>query len=318
MSIKHPIVAVTGSSGAGTTTVKQAFQDIFRREELNAIYVEGNAFRRFDRITMKQKSAEALSTEHPISHFGPEANLFDRLEGLFQEYSRTGTGIIREYIEDEEIAERLNYPHGTFSPWRDIPLGSDLLCYEGIHGGCTEASWSRRPMGRSKNPRVIRERMKLESHTDLGVDIARWVDLLIGVVPIVNLEWIQKIHRDVNLKGASQEAVVSNIMRHMPDYLRYIVPQFSLTDINFQRVPTVDTSNPFVAMSIPSPDESVIVVRFREPKRFDFPDLLTRIHNSFMSRPNTLVIPGGALKQALEITCTPRIQELVDRQQRRK
>ncbi|CAK0746295.1 Phosphoribulokinase [Gammaproteobacteria bacterium] len=313
MSVKHPIVAVTGASGAGTTTVKHAFQDIFRQEELNAVYVEGNAFRRFDRIRMKQQCAEAIAAGHPISHFGPEANLFDRLEGLFREYSRTGTGLIREYIENDEIAERLDYPCGTFSPWRDLPLGSDLLFYEGLHGGCIEASWSRRSMGPSHNPRVIRERIKLESRPDTGVDVARWVDLLIGVVPIVNLEWIQKIHSDVNLKGASQEAVVSTILQHMPDYLRYIVPQFSLTDINFQRVPTVDTSNPFMVRHVPTPDESVIVIRFREPKRFNFPNLLVRIHDAFMSRPNTMVIPGGALKQALEIICTPLIQELVDR-----
>jgi phosphoribulokinase len=155
--------------------------------------------------------------------------------------------------------------------------------------------------------------MKMESHADAGVDVARWVDLLIGVVPIVNLEWIQKIHSDVNLKGASQEAVVSTILQHMPDYLRYIIPQFSLTDINFQRIPTVDTSNPFIANDVPTADESMIVIRFREPKRHNFPNLLERLHNSFMSRPNTLVIPGGALKQALEIICSPLITELVDR-----
>ncbi|CAK0767150.1 Phosphoribulokinase, chromosomal [Gammaproteobacteria bacterium] len=313
MSIKHPIVAVTGSSGAGTTTVKRAFQDIFRREGLNAVYVDGNAFRRFDRLQMKQQSAAAIAMGRPISHFGPEANLFDRLEGLFQEYSRTGTGLIREYIENDEIAERLHYPPGTFTPWRDLPLESDLLFYEGLHGGCIEASWSRRSMGISHNPRIIRERMKLESQTDAGVDVARWVDLLIGVVPIINLEWIQKIHSDVTLKGASQEAVVATILQHMPDYLRYIIPQFSLTDINFQRIPIIDTSNPFVANEVPTADESFIVARFREPKGFDFPNLLTRIHDSFMSRPNTLVIPGGSLKQALEIICSSRIRELVER-----
>ena len=317
MSIKHPIVAVTGSSGAGTTTVKRAFQEVFRRVGIHAAYVDGNAFRRFDRVSMKQNCADATNAGHPISHFGPEANLFDRLEGLFREYSRTGTGLTREYVQDDEMAERLRAPSGTFTPWRDVPTESDLLFYEGLHGGCTEASWSRRSMGPSHNPRVIRERMKLEAQMDAGVDVARWVDLLIGVVPIINLEWMQKIHSDMKLKGASQEAVVSTILHHMPDYLRYIVPQFSLTDINFQRVPTVDTSNPFVFSEVPSPDESVIVVRFREPKHFDFPNLLSRIQNSFMSRLNTIVIPGDSLRQALEIICAPRIQELVDRKRSR-
>ncbi len=313
MSIKHPIIAVTGSSGAGTTTVKHAFQEVFRRLDIQAAYVEGNAFRRFDRMTMKQKRTEALAAGSPISHFGPEANLFDRLEGLFREYSRTGTGLIREYIQDAESAARLNVPSGTFGPWREIPAEADLLLYEGLHGGCIEASWSRRSMGPSHNPRVIRERMKLEAQSDAGVDVARWVDLLIGVVPIVNLEWIQKIHSDVNLRGASEEAVVSSLLQHMPDYLRYIVPQFSLTDINFQRVPTVDTSNPFTVSDVPTANESLFVVRFREPKRFDFPNLLSRIDNSFMSRLNTIVIPGDKLRQALETICAPRIHELVDR-----
>ena len=34
MSEKHPIIAITGSSGAGTTTVQHTFEQIFRREGL--------------------------------------------------------------------------------------------------------------------------------------------------------------------------------------------------------------------------------------------------------------------------------------------
>ena len=62
------------------------------------------------------------------------------------------------------------------------------------------------------------------------------------MVPIINLEWIQKLHRDKNLRGYSQEAVVDTILRRMPDYVNHICPQFSRTHVNFQRVPTVDTS----------------------------------------------------------------------------
>jgi phosphoribulokinase len=78
------------------------------------------------------------------------------------------------------------------------------------------------------------------------------VDLLVGVVPIVNLEWIQKLIRDTSERGHSREAVMDSVVRSMEDYINFLTPQFSRTHINFQRVPTVDTSNPFAAKSIPS------------------------------------------------------------------
>ena len=148
------------------------------------------------------------------------------------------------------------------------------------------------------------------------MDVAGWVDLLIGVVPIINLEWIQKIHSDAAQKGASAEAVTASILRRMPDYIHYIVPQFSLTDINFQRVPLVDTSNPFIARDVPTLDESVVVIRFREPRGVDFPYLLSRIHDSFMARPNTLVVPGGSMGHAMETICAPIVHELVEKRRR--
>ena len=72
-------------------------------------------------------------------------------------------------------------------------------------------------------------------------------------MPVLNLEWIQKLHRDRSARGYSTEAVTDTILRRMPDYIHYIFPQFTQTDINFQRVPTVDTSNPFIARWIPTP-----------------------------------------------------------------
>lgn len=314
MSVRHPIVAVTGSSGAGTTTVKQAFADIFRRESINAFFVDGNSFRRYDRAGMKQAVAAAQAAGYPISHFGPEANLFERLEGLFQEYSRTGGGLYRRYLGSREAAAAHGGEEGTFSAWQEIPAGSDLLFYEGLHGACIESTWSRREMSPSHNPLVMKLRHQLRERGDRGIDVARWVDLLIGVVPSINLEWIQKLHRDCYHKGCSAEAVIATILRRLPDYVRYITPQFSLTDINFQRVPLVDTSNPFIARDIPTPDESMVVIRFREPKRYDFPDLQRRLPNSFMSRPNTLVVPGGHMGHAIEVICAPLIQDLVARQ----
>ena len=145
-------------------------------------------------------------------------------------------------------------------------------------------------------------------------DVAQYVDLLIGVVPIVNLEWIQKIHRDCSQRGYSAEAVTDTILRRMYDYVHFITPQFSRTDINFQRVPTVDTSNPFIARDIPTPDESFVVIRFKDPAKFDvdFPDLLSMLRESFMSRRNTIVVPGGKMGFAMEIILAPIIQSMVD------
>ncbi|UCE90064.1 MAG: phosphoribulokinase [Pseudomonadota bacterium] len=313
MSAKHPVVAVTGSSGAGTTTVRRVFERVFVQEGINAAFVEGSAFRRYNSVQTRRLMHGASTNGARISEFGPELNLFDRLEALFREYSRTGTGLYRQYIDSEEDAVLFDQPVGTFTTWTEIPAESDLLFYEGMHGGCIEQTWTRRPMSPSHNPIVVRERQRLKRRRDIGVDVAQWVDLLIGIAPSVNLEWIQKIHSDHAVKGYSAEAVTNTIMQRLPDYLRYITPQFSLTDINFQRVPLVDTSNPFIAREVPTLDESMLVIRFREPERFDLPYFLRRIHNSFMSRPNTMVVPGGEMEHVMGVICTPTIHELLGR-----
>jgi phosphoribulokinase len=285
MSVQHPIIAVTGSSGAGTTTVQRTFANIFRRENINAAVVEGDSFHRYDRAAMKQAMAEAAKKGNAhFSHFGPEANLFEELEGLFRRYGETGCGSIRKYLHNEEEAAPYQQPPGTFTPWQELAEGTDLLFYEGLHGG------------------VVTDK----------VNIAQYVDLLIGVVPIINLEWIQKIHRDTKQRGYSTEAVQDTILRRMHDYVHYITPQFAQTHINFQRVPTVDTSNPFIARDIPTLDESFVVIRFRNPVGVDFPYLLTMIHDSFMSRPNTLVIPGGKMELAMQLILTPIIWRLME------
>ncbi|PZQ12047.1 MAG: phosphoribulokinase [Rhodanobacter denitrificans] len=289
MSVKHPIVAVTGSSGAGTTTVLQSFQHIFRREGLNAQIVEGDAFHRYDRLQMRQamKEAEAEGNRH-FSHFGPYSNLFEELEALFADYGETGGGRTRRYLHDDAEAAPYGQPPGTFTEWEDVRPDTDLLFYEGLHGA-----------------------VRTES-----VDIARHPDLLVGVVPIINLEWIQKLHRDQRQRGYSQEAVVDTILRRMPDYINHIIPQFTHTHVNFQRVPTVDTSNPFIARDIPTPDESFVVIRFARPKGIDFPYLLNMLHDSFMSRPNSIVVPGGKMGLAMQIIFTPMILQLMDRKRR--
>jgi phosphoribulokinase len=289
MSVKHPIIAITGSSGAGTTTVKGTFSQIFRREKLDAALVEGDAFHRYDRLEMRDRLAEVKeSGRSHFSHFGPEANLFEELEALFRDYGETGTGKTRKYLHDEAAAAPHAQDPGTFTVWEDLALGSDLLFYEGLHGA-----------------------IKTET-----ADVAQHVDLLVGVVPSVNLEWIQKIHRDKNTRGHSHEAIVDTILRRMPDYVNYICPQFSRTDVNFQRVPIVDTSNPFIARAIPTLDESMLVIRFRNAKGIDFPYLLSMLHDSFMSRPNSIVCPGGKMELAMQLIFTPMINQLIDRKKR--
>ena len=289
MSVKHPIIAVTGSSGAGTTTVMKSFTHIFRREGINAQIIEGDAFHRYDRKgmreAMKQRERDGVLN---FSHFGPEANLLEELEELFATYGRSGTGRFRRYIHDEAEAALYEQEAGTFTPWEDIAAGTDLMFYEGLHGAAV---------------------------TD-KVNIAQHVDLLVGVAPIINLEWIQKLHRDKTMRGYSQEAVVDTILRRMPDYVNYICPQFSRTHVNFQRVPTVDTSNPFIAREIPQADESFVVIRFALPKGIDFPYLLTMLHDSFMSRPNVIVVPGGKMGLAMQLIFTPMILQLMDRRAR--
>jgi len=294
MSEKHPVIAVTGSSGAGTTTVKNAFEHIFRREQIKPLVIEGDSYHRYNRVEMKETIAKFAKEGKNLSHFGPEANHFDLLADTFKTYGETGQCKRRYYIHsDEEAAEHnerlggASYKAGEFTPWEEITEKTDALFYEGLHGAVADGE----------------------------VDVAKFADLRIGVVPIVNLEWIQKIFRDNEQRGYSAEAIVDTILRRMDDYVHFITPQFSRTDINFQRVPTVDTSNPFIARDIPTPDESFVVIRFRDPKKFnvDFPYLLNMIHDSFMSRRNTIVVPGGKMGLAMELILNPVIHDLIEK-----
>ncbi|MFP5020072.1 phosphoribulokinase [Pseudonocardia phyllosphaerae] len=284
MSRKHPIVSVTGSSGAGTTSVMRTFQQIFRREGIEAAYIEGDSFHRYDRAEMKVQMADAAARgDHSFSHFGPEANLFEELADTFKTYGETGTGKVRKYLHDHTEAKPYDQEPGTFTPWESIPESSDLLFYEGLHGAVV---------------------------TD-EVDVAQYADLKIGVVPVINLEWMQKLHRDKTARGYTNEAVTETILRRMPDYVHYMCSQFTHTDVNFQRVPMVDTSNPFIARTIPTADESMLIIRFRDPHGIDFPYLLSMLRDSFMSRPNTICCPGGKMDLAMQMIFTPMIMRLI-------
>ena len=289
MSVKHPIISVTGSSGAGTTSVKETFDRIFEREGINATAIEGDAFHRYDRVDMKVVMQEETEKgNNHFSHFGPEANRLEDLESVFRQFSEEGTGRIRNYVHDDIEAEVHNTAPGHFTDWREIPDDTELLFYEGLHGA------------------VVTEE----------VNLAQYCDLSIGVTPVINLEWIQKIQRDKADRGYSTEAIRDTILRRMPDYISYVCPQFSETDINFQRIPTVDTSNAFIARYIPTADESMVVIRFKNPRGIDFPYLVSMIHDSFMSRANTIVIPGGKMAIAMQLILTPMILRLMERRRR--
>lgn len=299
MSRKHPIIAVTGSSGAGTPAVKHAFENLFRREvKVRAAFIEGASLHSLDRMAFHAAAAEAAGAgNNTFSHFGPGANHFDQIEATFRSYGETGMCRRRYYVHSEAEAKRHNkhfglttLKPGVFTPWEDIEENSDLLIYEGLHGLVTDEA--------------------------NNIDAGQYVDFGIGVVPVVNLEWIQKIHRDKAERGYSTEATVDTILRRMPDYIKYITPQFSRTHINFQRVATVDTSDPFIARDVPALDESFVIVRFRDPKGVNFPYLMTMIPNSFMSRANTLVVPGGMMSVAMEVIFAPVVQEMMERRGR--
>lgn len=286
MSKKHPIVAVTGSSGAGTTNVKRAFENIFQNEGINPVIIEGDSFHRFNRKEMDEAVEQGKKEGNLITHFGPEGNLFEQLEQLFRDYSENGNGKYRHYIHNEKEATRYNHPIGTLTPWENIESDSDLLFYEGLHGG------------------LVTE----------GIDVVQFVDLLIGVVPIINLEWIQKIHRDKAVRGYSVEDATEMILRRMHDYVYYITPQFSRTDINFQRVPTVDTSNPFAATTIPTSNESFTVIHISNHDKLhvDFDELLSSLGGSFMTRADTIVIPEIYTTSAIQLILTPAISQLIE------
>jgi phosphoribulokinase len=289
MSERHPIIAITGSSGAGTSSVTRTFENIFRREKITAAIIEGDSFHRHDRKAMRARQSEAEAAGNMnFSHFGPENNLFPELEQLFRSYSESGTGKRRKYLHDPAEAAPYGQEPGTFTDWEELPPNTDILFYEGLHGAVVTPE----------------------------LDIARYPDLLIGVVPVINLEWIQKLWRDKHVRGYSTEAVTDTILRRMPDYVNYIVPQFAHTHVNFQRVPVVDTSNPFIARDIPSADESICVIRFANPKGIDFPYLLQMIDKSWMSRSNTIVVPGGKMDLAMQLIFTPFIWRMMERRQR--
>lgn len=285
MSAQHPVIAVTGSSGAATATLKTMFEHLFARAGIAPAMLDGDSFHRYDRYEMLDQADIAAARGHSFTRFSPEANLLPALEELFRHYGRSGGGRTRHYAARAEDARRLGVEPGRFTEWAPLEPGSDLLFYQGLHGG----------------------------YVDDAIDIAGHTDLLIGYMPLINLEWAQSLSYDRELRGYSTADATARILARMPDYVRHICPQFSRTDINFQRVATVDTANPFALDALPGNDESLIVVHAANHGRFapDYRALLEAIDGSFMSRADTLVIPAHDIATAMELIVMPVIHGLV-------
>lgn len=283
MSIEYPIVAITGASDYSTTTITQALQHIFYRERIKAVYISGSGFHRFDRKQMREEVAKARQEGRSMSHMGPSGNHFDKLESMFFQYAATGTGWYRYYLHSQAFAERVGQESGTFTPWQAMDPDSDLLLYRGLHGAVV--------------------------HGD--IDLSIYPDLLIGAIPSLNLEWMRRIHREVK-RGYSEQEVREVIIGRLRDYAEYMAPQFERTDINFQIVPMVDTSDPFHFDELPTPDECYLVIHFQTvAKRMNMMNLLQRIPKAHMSRRDTMVVPGAQMNTAIEIILVPLIHDLI-------
>ena len=285
MSLLHTIFGITGSSGAGTRSAVRVLYRVFKSLGLKAAMIEGDAFHAFDREGNKQAIERARIRGENFSLFGPAGNHLERLQNLLREYGERGSGITRHYLHTQHEAQEWKQAVGTFTPWQRLPAGTDVLFYEGLHGG----------------------------YIGEGVDIVQHMDLLIGVAPVINLEWIQKIRRDTEERGHQADDVMRTILRRMPDYVTHITPQFSRTDVNFQRVPLVDTSNPFTVREIPSPAESLVVIHFNEGSRLTarIDDLMHQIPGAFKSNDQTLVVPGNEMRHSMELIVAPAIERLI-------
>lgn len=303
MSVQHPIVTVTGSSGAGTSFVKRAVEKIFDRESLNVAIIEGDSYHKYGRTEMKAKVAASKEKGGPVlTHFSEYANEFNELEDLFKEYKENATGKRRYYIHsDEEAVEHnarlgTNFSSGEFTPWESIPEGTDVLFYEGLHG-------------------MVK---RMDHGPAEGMhNVAQYVDLGIGVAPSINIEWMQKIYRDTSERPYSIEQVRDTILERMPDYIETIVPQFHRTHINFHRVPLIDTSDPFSTMSEdapmgPAPEDSLIICHVRH-QDVDMEAVKAKIPGAFLQRPDTLVCGGEHLVDVMDLMMTPIIQALISK-----
>ena len=302
MSVQHPIVAVTGSSGAGTSFVKRAVEAIFERESLKVAIVEGDSFHKYSRVEMRAKVAESKENGGPVlTHFAEAANEFNKLEEVFKTYKETGMCDRRYYIHSDEEADEhnarlgTNFVPGEFTPWEPIEEGTDIMFYEGLHGAVK----------------------RMDHGPAEGMhDVSQHVDLGIGVAPVVNIEWMQKIYRDTSERPYTVEQVRDTIMERMDDYMEVIVPQFHRTHVNFQRIPLVDTSDPFstqteVAPMGPAPEDSLIITHVRHKDVEDLSLIVDQIEGAWLQNETTMICSGTQMVKAMDIIMTPIIQDLI-------
>ena len=284
MSAEHPIVAITGAMESGSVSVIQALERIFYRERVKAAYIDGSAFRRYDRNTMREAVREAEEQGKTLGHFGPEGNHLEKLESLFFEYAATGGGLFRHYLHTDKQAQKYAQKVGTFTPWERMDPDSDLLLYRGLHGAAVADD----------------------------IDLSQYPDLSIGVAPNANLEWMSKIQHEVQNRDVALEDAKTALLKRLDDYVHHITPQFMRTHINFQLIPLVDTSDPFGAEVVPSADECYLIIHFVDKYWPDFVPLLADIPGAFMTRRNTMVVPSSKMLMAIELVLMPIIHELID------
>lgn len=277
------VVVVIGFFGVGISIVKCVFEYIFVREGIIFVVVEGDSYYCYEWMFMKQVMVDVLVKGENFFYFGFEVNFFDKFEELFCIYGEIGVGQKCYYFYSvEEVVEYnvcfgVNFELGQFMFWEDIFLGIDVLFYEGFYGG-----------------------VKGE-----GYDVVVLVDLLVGVVLIINFEWIQKIYCDNVECGYFVEVIVDMILCWMFDYINYICLQFSQIDINFQRVFIVDIFNLFICWNILILDESFVIIYFCkgvcEKWGIDFGYLLSMIYDFFMFSFISIVVNGGKMGFVMEL-----------------
>lgn len=283
MSTKHPILAVTGASDEGIAVVRDTLETIFAEEQTKAFFLQGSGFHRYERKVMYDATREARKQGKVLSHFGIDGNLLDKLNTSFKEYAEDGKCNYRYYLHREANAREYQQESGTFTQWMRHEGDSELMVYYGLHGAVK---------------------------TDT-LDLAQYPDLMIGVVPNVNLEWMQRIRRD-NARGYSMDEIKEITLDRMHAYANVVTPQFTRTHINFQMVPVVDTSDPFNLTGFPEDEECALVIHFQRLPHTDFIPLLQQLEGAEMTRRDTMLIPGELKSKAIRLILTPLIRDLVN------
>ncbi len=283
MNRKRPIIALTGSSGAGKTNIKSIFNEIFFENGIKAINIQGDGFHKYTRTKM----AELDKTGSRLTHFASECNHLDLLENLFKQFSTTGKGMTRRYAHSESEAKKIGAQIGFFSEWEEFEPNYDILLYEGLHGG----------------------------FKDDKINISKYVDLLIGITPSINLEWVQKCHRYLVIRGYSKNEVKKLIIKRLPDYLEYICPQFSRTDANLERIPLVDLADPFKTKSIPADKNSIYMLSIKDNSIIEGLRTCLEKFDLFTADSDdmTITVRAKELKSLFELIFLPKILNLIGR-----